>query len=66
MYADSPPPPKCVYENFPRKFNLSLILISVKKVKNVINVWCIPNYKPIAYFSIKLETYYLIKLIIMH
>jgi hypothetical protein len=49
MYANSPPPgPKYVYENFLQNFNLSLISISVKKVQNVINVCCFPNYKPIA------------------
>jgi len=32
MYANSPPLPQYVYENFLQKFNLSLILISVKKV----------------------------------
>jgi len=36
---------KYVFENFPLKFPLVLILVSIKNVKNSINVCCLLNFK---------------------
>ncbi len=57
-----PPSHTHVHKKLSPIFNLGLILNSVNKVKNVINVCCLLNLKFIGYHLVKLDTYSLMKL----